>query len=325
MSDEDDCSGAGVLCLDASSGKPRWNVIADSSIKSSAAYDAEGDVCAAVSICGTVYMMEVSSGRIIWSEMLPGHPHRWIFTSPVVDDGVVFAGAKSGYAAMDVEDGSRIWYSELEGNDAWCCYASPVPYGSLVVAMLSRRGVIALRKSDGGIEWETELPVEYHYAPHLISGNFVLTGGEREELVLLDADTGEIEWKCKLSGKYPTSLSMTEDNIYATTSEGYLQCIDRKIGGEVWTYQSGKDLLDLSPYTRGERSILARPLLSGKDIFLPGCDGFIHVIDVDTGSCRRRIDLGSPITAGPCRTDRGICVGTRDGSLYLFGEDTLRN
>jgi outer membrane protein assembly factor BamB len=261
---------------------------------------------------------------MLWSEILPGHPHRWIFTSPLIDDGVVIAGAKSGYAAMDIEKGSRIWYSELEGNDAWCCYASPVRYRGLVVVMVSRRGILALRKSDGGIEWETELPVEYHYAPHIVRGDRVLTGGEREELVLLDASTGDIEWRGKLAGRYPTSLLMTEDDIYATTSEGSLQCIKRETGSEMWTYQSGPDLLDMSPYIRGGRSILARPIISGNDILLPGCDGIIHLIDADTGECRRKIDMGSSITAGPCRTDRGICIGTRDGNLYLFDEDILR-
>jgi outer membrane protein assembly factor BamB len=322
MSDENDCTGAGVLCIESCSGKVKWNVKTDSSIKNSVAYDGSG-TCAAVSVCGMIYAMEAPSGRMLWSEALPGHPHRWIFTSPVVGDGVVFAGAKSGYAAMDIEDGSVIWYSELEGNDAWCCFASPGNYSNLLVVMVPRRGIIALSKSDGAVEWETELPVEYHYAPHLVQGDRVLTGGEREELVLLDAGTGDIEWRGKLAGKYPTSLSMNEGNIYATTSEGSLQRIDQKTGGEVWSYQSGPDLFDMSPYIRGGRSILARPLVSGSDVLLPGCDGFIHVIDAVTGVCRRRIDLGSPITAGPCRTDRGICIGTRDGNLYLFGEDAL--
>ena len=323
MSDENDCASAGVLCIGTGSGRARWNFVTDSSIKNSVAYDGGRDVCAAISVCGTIYVIEATSGQMLWSEALPGHPHRWIFTSPAVDDGVVFAGAKSGYAAVDIEDGSMIWYSELEGNDAWCCYASPETYRNLLVVMVSRRGILALGKSDGAVEWETELSVEYHYAPHLVQGDRVLTGGEREELVLLDAGTGEIEWRGKLAGRYPTSLSMNGGYIYATTSEGSLQCFDLKTGAEVWTYQSGPDWFDMSPYIRGGRSILARPLVSDSEILLPGCDGFIHVIDSGTGGCRGRINLGSPITAGPCRTDRGICIGTRDGNLYLFEEDQL--
>ena len=38
-----------------------------------------------------------------------------------------------------------------------------------------------------------------------------------------------------------------------------------------------------------------------------------------TGACISRTALSSPITAAPCLTEDGFCVGTYDGRICGFG------
>ena len=76
-------------------------------------------------------------------------------------------GGKAGIGAYRADCGGCDWYTELEGSDAWSCYASPLVSPEVIVLLVSRRGLIALSRLDGSIVWETELGVEYQYATPL--------------------------------------------------------------------------------------------------------------------------------------------------------------
>jgi len=61
----------GILCLDADTGRSRWRVATDASIKNSVA--AADGRCVAVSITGRVYVVEIASGKLLWQADLPGY------------------------------------------------------------------------------------------------------------------------------------------------------------------------------------------------------------------------------------------------------------
>jgi len=324
--DEDDGDEGGICSIDTMTGRLNWRTKTDASIRNSVAtgsLHARGgpirNVCAGLSVTGRLYLLDLASGRELWRSDLPGYPDRWTYTSPAMDDEMVYAGAKSGYGAYDLETGAQQWYTEIGANDAWSCYASPRLYRDLVIVLIPRRGVIALDRRSGVVAWETKLAVEYHYASPAIAGDLVITGGDREELAVLRAGNGEIVWRGgELSSRYPTGLLVTEGKIYAVTSEGSVQCNDLQSGKRYWSFQSGEDLLDMTPYKRVSRSILATPVIHGKSLIACGCDGHVYILDRDTGGLKDSLSLESPISCSPCVVGNRICVGTYDGRIFCF-------
>jgi outer membrane protein assembly factor BamB len=189
----------------------------------------------------------------------------------------------------------------------------------LLITLIPRRGLLALNRHDGTIAWERPAAVEYYYAAPVLTGELLVSGGDAESLLVLQARTGEIVWhQPVLSARCPTGLAADESRIYATTSEGEAHGYDLHSGRRLWSFQSGEDLLDMTPYRRGIRSLLAAPTLLGGQVLVGGCDGQLSLLDRSTGAIRGQFSFDAPITAAVCLTGEGFCVGTYDGRLACF-------
>lgn len=321
---------AGVCCLDAASGEMVWHTGTDAAVKNSVAVD--GSACAAVSITGRVHLLDAGSGATVWEADLPEYPERWIYSAPVIADGTVYAGEKAGYAAFDLASGHRIWHSVNEDGDNWACYASPQVSGDLLLLLVQRRGLLALDRATGDVVWERKAGVEFPYARPVLAGDLLVSGGgstdlhhfsgERSLLIAVEKHSGGVVWERQiLPSRYPTGLLVHSERIYATTPEGEALCFGMDDGALHWRFQTGDDLLDMVPYRRGVRSILAAPMMHEGSLIVCGCDGLLYVLDPASGRCQDRAVFGSPITASPCAVEGGLAVVTYDGRVFCFGRD----
>ena len=308
---------SGICCIEVGSGDLVWHARTDATVKNSVAVD--DGICAAVSVTGQVYALAEASGRLVWHANLPGYPERWIYTSPVIADGTLYAGAKAGYAAFDLKTGDQKWYVSVEDSDNWSCYASPQVYEDLLILLVQRRGLMALDRQSGDVVWEQQIGVEYPYPTPVVTGDLLVSGGDSSHLTALRAISGEVVWdKPILPAGYPTGLLVRDSLIYATTPEGEALCFDFNSGALLWRFQTEIDLLDMVPYRRGVRSILAAPVHFEEYLLICGCDGCLYVLDAASGECRNRVVFGSPITAPPCVMDGGLFVETYDGRIFYF-------
>ena len=314
--DEENRGRQGILCLDAGTGITRWHAETDASVRNSVAVS--GHRCVAVSITGRVSAIDRTSGEMLWQADLPGHPERWVYTSPVIAEDTVYVGARSGYGAYDLETGAPRWYAEIESTDAWSCYASPQVYRHLVIVLISRRGLLALDRATGDVVWEQDLETEYQYPSPVVVGDLVLSGGNADELVLLKGDTGEIVQRHAVAdARYVAGLTVDGDRIYAAMPDGMVQCRELSSGGLCWQAELGEALVDMTPYVRGSGASLASPVVFGGRIVVPGCDGCLHLFDPD-GTSLGTVDLGAPVSAAPGTDGRRLYVGTYDGDVFAF-------
>ena len=311
----------GVCCIEVGSGDLAWHARTDATVKNSVAVD--DGICAAVSVTGRVHALEEASGRLLWHANLPGYPDRWVYTSPVIADGTLYAGAKAGYAAFDLKTGEQQWYVPVEDSDNLSCYASPQVYEDLLLMLVQRRGLMALDRQSGDVAWEQQVGVEYPYPTPVVTGDLLISGGdssgETSHLTALQAISGEVVWdKSILPSSYLTGLLVRDGLIYATTPEGEALCFDFNSRALLWRFQTEDSLLDMVPYRRGVRSILAAPIHFEDFLLICGCDGCLYALDTASGECRGRATFGSPITAPPCVGEEGLFVGTYDGRIFCF-------
>ena len=317
----------GVCCIEVGSGDLVWHARTDATVKNSVAV-ADG-ICAAVSVTGRVHALEQASGHLLWQANLPGYPERWIYTSPVIADGTLYAGVKASYAAFDLKTGEQQWHVPIEDSDNWSCYASPQVYEDLLLLLVQRRGLMALDRQSGNVVWEQQIGVEYPYPTPVVAGDLLVSGGdssglnhftgEASHLTALQAISGEVVWdKPILPARYPTGLLVRDGLIFATTPGGEALCFDCHSGALLWRFQTEVDLLDMVPYRRGVRSILAAPVHFEDCLLVCGCDGCLYALDAASGECRGRVVFGSPITAPPCVVEGGLFVGTYDGRIFYF-------
>lgn len=331
----------GVVCLDARSGDEQWFYPTESSIKNrvdvfgeSRRSDASGgsDWCAALTVTGELHLIATATGKREWTAQLPQQPLRWVYSAPAHTEDYVIAGSKSGYGAYDIATGKQQWYFAPADGDEWPSYICPQVYDNeLCIVPVQRRGFLALSMENGEVAWEQELPVEYFCASPVLCGDQLvvssasphtgasLTGGLQGDLAVLEARTGRVlaHYEKALPG-YATGVAVAGNCIYASTAAGTVHCFDLHGGGSTWQFQSGEDLLDMTPYKRGIRSLLAAPVPYMEHVLVGGCDGWLYVLERATGACTDRAFLGAPISAAPCLTSDGFCVGTYGGTLFSY-------
>lgn len=331
----------GVTSLNARSGEEQWQYPTESSIKNRV--DVVGknhkiddpdcnDRCAALTVTGELHLINTATGNREWKAELPKHPLRWVCSAPAHNGESIIAGSKAGYGAFDIATGDRKWYFAPADGDEWPFYICPQVYDDeLCLVLVQRRGILALSMKDGEIAWEQDLPVEYYCASPVLAGDLVvvssasphtgasLTGGQQGDLAVLEARSGKVvaHYPQALSG-YATGVAVAENHIYAATAAGTVHCYDLRTGGSIWQFQSGEDLLDMTPYKRNIRSLLAAPVPLSGHVLVGGCDGWLYVLDRTSGACTDRAYFGAPITASPCLTPDGFCIGTYGGTLFSY-------
>jgi len=317
LADESWPGEVGVRCLDARAGTVQWQVATDAIVKNAPAVAA--GTCVALTVTGRLYAIDAADGQVRWQVDLPKYPDRWLFTTPVIAGDSILAGGKAGYGAFALETGASLWHTPLESSDNWSCYANPLVYRDLLIALVQRRGLLALHRATGQIVWEQELGVEYQYGSPVLGGDLLISGGDGGHLAVLRAESGEPLWHRPVLGTgYPTGLAVGGEDIIAATADGRARCHDLHSGDLRWSFQTGADLLDMTPYRRGISSLLAAPVLRDGLVLCGGNDGVLHVLEKRTGHRLNRVILGAPITATPYWMDSELLIGTCVGPLCCY-------
>jgi len=310
-----------VQCRSATTGGLLWTADLEAPVRN--AVSTAGEQVLALAMTGALYNLRLDDGSLEWRADLEGHPSRWLYTTPI-HDGMVFAGGKAGLGAYRLMSGERVWYTEIEANDAWSCYASPLVTEEVVVLLLSRRGIVGLSRVDGSLVWETRLDVEYQYAAPLRLGDDVCSGGNRQHLARVRLADGEVLWHRDIvAGRYPSGLAADDERLYAVTPAGAIQAFDPDTGQPLWRVDTGDDLLDMTPYARGGRSLLASPVRLGPWLLVGANDGVLRVLDPASGKVHAQAELGAPITAPaqPLHGGTGFLLSTWDGRVLRYDGD----
>lgn len=317
LRDEHDARRSGVLCLDAASGEPLWEGRTDSAVKNAPAVDGDTGVCVAVSVAGRLFTFDLETGHLRWQRDLAGFPERWFYARPVAADGTVYTASQWGAQALRLVDGRELWQTALDQRDWLSCYASPVLTGELLIALVQGRGLVALERRTGAEVWETEFRAAYQWGGPARVGSRLLTTGDCDSLLALDAGTGEKIWETELP-EYASGVAVDAARLYAATPVGELRCHALEDGAPLWTFTSGADLLDVTPYRRGIHSLSAPPVLWRDALWLGGNDGVLYKLDPKSGNQLAQESFGAPLTAPPTPTADGLCISTWDGRLRCY-------
>jgi outer membrane protein assembly factor BamB len=74
-----------------------------------------------------------------------------------------------------------------------------------------------------------------------------------------------------------------------------------------------------SPYTQlNENTVETTPILSKDKLFFGASDGYLYVLDVNTGNCLWKQDFGAPIFSSVALSGNMLFVADFSGNLYAF-------
>lgn len=263
----------------------------------------------------------------VWRTFLGGE----IYSSPVVANGRVFVGTKSGFlVALDATDGSEIWRVDLGG---YVTRSTPVVADG-VVYVASGYAAFALRETDGSERWRTPVRFVGSASPTFADGVlFVPT--QEGNIFALDGRTGEEQWHRRTEGLVFGSVAVADGLLAYGDEGGTVYALAEDTGREVWRadvgggvvgspaiadglvyVNSGKPALvalaiaDGAERWQAEIGGDASPAVTGDLVVAPGNDQGLYGFDAKNGTLRWLLPTGGKIRSSPALVGDEVYVAS---------------
>lgn len=262
---------------------------------------------------GELLAYRTADGQPAWTAQLSGE----ILTPPVVQGNLVIARGNDGKVwALDATDGRRRWvYSRALPALALREPSHLVADTRAVYAGFPGGRLVALSLANGAPLWEAN--------------------------VALPRGATELERIADVTG----TLAINERQVCAATYQGRVACFERLSGQNLWSREASAlrgvagdarqlYLVDASDSVQSydrERGLspwkqdklrdrrLSTPLPLGRYVAVGDYQGYVHLLDSDTGAFAARAATdGSAIVALLRTTPQGLVVQTANGGVFAF-------
>lgn len=151
-------------------------------------------------------------------------------------------------------------------------------------------------------------PVSAESGSEKASGNSqVLVIGDFEgNLYCLSLADGSTIWQKTTDGEINGDASFYKENVLVTSQDGKLYCFAVSDGSLEWSYQT-------------DDQIRCSPAIAGNLTFLGGCDGQLHMVDLDTGEAAGKpLPLQGPTGSTPAIGGDRAFLPIMDGVVFAF-------
>jgi outer membrane protein assembly factor BamB len=186
----------------------------------------------AIATYAGLHVLDRATGAILWSRAAGGREtHR----SPALVDGVLYAAGDSfgsqRLRALDVATGAELWSAPYPVGNA---NSAPAVGATRVVLGTSNGQLQAFDRTSGALVWSHQVGepiasgVPYGRdaasvtASPLITGDWLLAGGDDGRLLAIDVATGDVVWSGELGAPVRASAALTGNQVFVSTTDGLL-------------------------------------------------------------------------------------------------------
>ena len=262
---------------------------------------------------GEIVAVSDQNGDELWRRQLSGE----VVSVPAARDGRVAVQTLDGILTLlDAETGESLWRYEnpppvltLRGT------ATPLMTPSAVVAGFASGKIMVFNPENGLVRWEHRLAlpkgrseieqmVDIDAAPLLVD-SVIYTASFQGQAAALNRSNGRPHWKEEASTY--GNLAVLNRTLFLTQANGRIRALSAVSGSQRWENES---LL---------RRLPSGPEVIGDYIAVADFDGYLHLLDPESGEfvARQRLDRGG--ISGPLIQDGGILyVLTDSGDLVAL-------
>jgi outer membrane protein assembly factor BamB len=262
---------------------------------------------------GSIIALDGATGRVLWKTRVNSE----LLSAPAIGEKVVVMRAVDGRLhGFDARNGTELWSVEqqvprlsLRGT------AIPVIAKEMAISGFDNGKVMAVSLNTGDTVWDTALA-----SPHgrteldrlvdidsvvRVIGDNVFAAGFQGRTAMLALDSGQIWWAHDMSSD--RGLSVDDDNLFVTQSDGVVVAMRQRDGSEVWHNDKLK------------RRGLTTPAVTSTAIAVADYQGYLHWLDKGTGVLVARQRVAKyRVTNPPVAVKDTVIVLTDSGSLAAF-------
>jgi outer membrane protein assembly factor BamB len=210
---------------------------------------------------GSLYVVDLAGGSLLWSLEIGGSGHLW--AAPVSDGtNLYIASLDHNLYAISLESHKVIWASDLGGSVAGSPAISADGKTLYVGSFASK--IFALDTASGSVLWQIDTK-DWVWGNPVVDGDVVYAADIEGQLYALDGANGEIVWSVKPGDAITGSPLVTADQIIVTTESGGVFAVDKQ-GKSLWPVSiTGKFY---TAAVQGGDLFLVAPLSTGAEFFL---------------------------------------------------------
>lgn len=333
----DDKSGTQfVLCIDADTGKVRWQrEFADASYKmhkrnsiatATPAVDADRIYVAfATPKHYLVRALERATGKDVWRiDLGPFKSEHGFGPSPIIYEDLLILGNEqdgtSFLCAVESRTGKEVWRLPRSSGNA--TYATPCIYqasgrAAAIVFSNWKHGITAVEPRTGKVQWEIccyePNKAERAIGSPVVAGDCVIgtcgfVTAQKHLVAVRPADAGKAKeiWRIEKAVPHLATPVVQGDRIYCFSEKGIVSNIDAGTGKVIWQ-------------ERLDNVFAASPVIAGKAIYAVDLSGEVVVVEArDTFKLLARVPLGQSSQATPAIA-AGRMIFRTEGFLMALG------
>lgn len=257
-----------------------------------------------------------------------------IFSSPIVQNGIVYIGSEDGYLyAIEEQSGKIHWKFKTGG----AVHSSPAIFKNMVYigsfdgyyyAIDTKTGHLKWKFKTGGENWFGEVgslgmkPIDtymddlwdFFLSSPVINleekNPSVYFGSSDGNVYALNALTGELKWKFKANGSIHSSPVLYKNSLYIGSWDANLYALDVETGKERWRFETGRK--------SGFAGIQSTVAVANDMVYFGARDPFFFAINAETGKLVWKYNAASSwIISSAVVVNNVVYVGTSDSYLLL--------
>ena len=229
--------------------------------------------------------------------------------SPLINEGIVYAGHNSGFMQAFEADNGRLIWSEYDGSTYHAgavAYKDQIVYGTVQGRVISRHGIL------GTIKYSVDLGASVETRGVVYNGR-IFFQLRNHQVFCLDVETGKIIWGYKRSVPYLTTIQRTsqpviyKDKVLVGFADGTFAALSMDEG--VLLYES-----KLS--TASKFVDVDNPAFIYDDrVYISPVGSNLSLLDPNTGKVLRTSEFS--VSRAPVLRDNQLIFGTPNGELIL--------
>ena len=305
-----------VAAIREETGQVLWKYRTKNSVKSDIrilrdqiiVQDTEGNVC-----CLDL------SGKEIWTARVdllgPNHSSNRI----AVDEKYIYCGGQQHIYCLNASDGSQVWNRKLsEGNTSPTGF---VRYENMLLIGAQWDKLYALDAATGEVLWSNNSDLLHNFVMTAAVNNDCLFVTSRNRLYKIHIPSGNTIAYREIEGYLfdsATTPYIENGVMYMGTTNRGIVAVDTQRLEILWTFATGKNLIDTSPYSKGNIATVDSAIVPfGGNLCFGASDGCLYIIDKN-GKEIAKYDTGSSINQTPVAEGKFVIVADFSGNVTRY-------
>jgi len=245
-----------------------------------------------------------------------------IYSSPVVEGGMVYIGAYEGrvYALNSTsrlvgysfpEESAGEWVYPREGEESiGDIVGSPVVAGGILYVGSADGNLYAIDTATGKLAWDRPLyeSGDDIWATPLVDDGVVYIGSFDRNLYALNATDGTMLWAFEAKGAIVATPLIYSDTIYIGSFDREFYAIDAS---------TGKAKVGFTPF-HADNWFWGKAVAYDDTIMIGSLDGRIYALDAESGESKWEYETGGSVRGDPALIGDLAIFGSDNGRVYAI-------